>query len=373
MDLFNRVKKSSRGSPTEPSFPEQQNARPSTPNLSRPVEQDNRLRLSNDGGDPNISIPVNLIGPDGSRRRREDAGAGRRSTEMQSERETRPSSPDALSIRSVDSSAKSAGDIERRRRTESSTSAPRTRDSIATTSSGGGGTDPFYRNSSSTGDPSRRFTPSLLSGRVDSPSLRPYANSPSIPPATTPNLNYTSASHNNTISSRTSTSTAASVRSPTVHSFDSSMSMSIPTPSPSSEEFDFPRPASNQDIDLAFEELLPRIVSTPALFEKMRNLDPDKKWTLLFNDAFKTWKAAREKLTHRPVDGRSAPAVGSTLASLSEERSERLSTVVERPGSMLLKGKDETPQWYISRFMNSTITTANVASLGVSLRTYGIE
>ncbi|KPV74991.1 uncharacterized protein RHOBADRAFT_7544, partial [Rhodotorula graminis WP1] len=68
----------------------------------------------------------------------------------------------------------------------------------------------------------------------------------------------------------------------------------------------------------------------------------EKKWTLIYNDAYLRWKNAREKLTHRPVEARSAPA-------------------------------NESPEWYIGRFMNGSITQQQVASLGVCLRTYELK
>lgn len=161
-----------------------------------------------------------------------------------------------------------------------------------------------------------------------------------------------------------------SPRPSTTHSFDDRQSISsFPVPSPHSAEFDFPRPASTSTIEILFNEILPRICSTPAMFEKMRALDIEKKWIMVHNEALNKWKVARENLTHRPVEGKSAPAVGAGASSTivvgggdsgARERAKR-------------RGKNERPEWYVEKIVDQSITKENYESLAISLRTYELE
>ena len=102
------------------------------------------------------------------------------------------------------------------------------------------------------------------------------------------------------------------------------------------------------------------------MIEKMRELDVEKKWIMIYNESFNRWKAAREKLTHRPVDAGSAPAVGTSMGIGGVEPR-------ERQGLAKARGKNEKPEWYVQKFLDGTISQSNVASLSVSLRTYELE
>lgn len=155
------------------------------------------------------------------------------------------------------------------------------------------------------------------------------------------------------------------------------MSTQGPGPSPYSAEFHFARPADPAEIDALFDELLPRIgTSSAAAVGAARSLDVNKKWTLIYNDAFMRWKNAREKLTHRPVDAKSAPAVGTSRTGPAEHvSSPRIGTgsAGDRNSARPSWGKNESPEWYIGRFMDGTITQQQVASLSVCLRTYELQ
>lgn len=158
---------------------------------------------------------------------------------------------------------------------------------------------------------------------------------------------------------------------------ESTMSTQGPGPSPYSAEFHFARPADPAEIDALFDELLPRIgTSSAAAVGAARSLDVNKKWTLIYNDAFMRWKNAREKLTHRPVDAKSAPAVGTSRTGPAEHvSSPRIGTgsAGDRNSARPSWGKNESPEWYIGRFMDGTITQQQVASLSVCLRTYELQ
>lgn len=144
-------------------------------------------------------------------------------------------------------------------------------------------------------------------------------------------------------------------------------------PSPLSSEFSFPRPKTAAAIDELFEELLPKIATTDKAQSEMRALETDKKWIMVYNDCYVKWKAAREKITHRRVEGRSAPAVGASTGSGREGRDGGVD--LGRTGERTPKawGKNERPEWYIGRFMDGSITQAQVASLSVCLRTYELR
>jgi len=142
-----------------------------------------------------------------------------------------------------------------------------------------------------------------------------------------------------------------------------------PSPFASDFEKEFPRPSDPQKIDELFEQLIPQMGTGTEAEAAIRALETDKKWLMIYNDAFSKWKVAREKITHRPVEARSAPGIGTSTNSIAEypttpRASER--TPVGR-------GKNERPEWYIGKFMEGTITQQQVASLSVCLRTYELQ
>lgn len=343
-------------------------------------------------GHASISPPVNLIAhvvpPDDPtddrdrdrERERESRGDARRS---------RPGSPSERSIRSV------ASGEQRRRRTESSAASEHSfatddgRRSVASQRSANGeqsearkplplSPQKKYANgrTNSAGEASSsnasmstsasRHPPSLMSASSYS---SPYA--PSLPSSRSDNRSqYTAsiASSSNGLQNPRRGSVASTVnRSGGASVYGDGPVPALPTPSPYSSDFDFARPSSPTTINQLFEELIPTLASTPKAFDDMRALDPDKKWIMLHNAAFSKWKAAREKLTHRAVEARSAPAVGQSVAERGHhDFSQR---AAERTPNKA-RAKNESPEWYVARFMDGTITAANVASLSVCLRTY---
>lgn len=295
----------------------------------------------------------------------------------------RPGSPSEHSIRSVGSSSR--GD-DRRRRTESLQGVPGEdgRRSAASVHSNGDQAKPLPlspqkkyagngRTNSSGGDSSYgagdpgsgRHTPSLMSQSSYTSAYTTPSSSRADNRSQHSVVSSLSSSAVPLYARRGSTSSVAT-RPATL--FGDGTAPALPAPSPYSAEFDFARPSSPTMINLLFEELLPKLASTPKAFEDMRALDPDKKWIMLHNAAFSKWKTAREKLTHRPVDARSAPAVGTSNSGGGRDQSR----AGERTPNKL-RAKNESPEWYIARFMDGTVTAANVASLSVCLRTYELE
>lgn len=100
---------------------------------------------------------------------------------------------------------------------------------------------------------------------------------------------------------------------------------------------------------------------------------------MLHNDAFLKWKSAREKLTHRAVDARSAPAVGTSAGGYGHSNRESSNSGTGDGGGgkndrmPKQRTKNESAEWYVARFMDGTVTVANVASLAVCLRTYELS
>lgn len=221
---------------------------------------------------------------------------------------------------------------------------------------------------------------STLSSQASSQSFpaspSPYASTSSPRPDFTPRSDTRSQYTSSTSSTsavplfprRGSTATTSSGRPSTIVSYDggSSSRLALLSPSPHSANFELSRPASPSTIHSVFEELLPKLCPSAAMIEKMRELDVEKKWIMIYNESFNRWKAAREKLTHRPVDAGSAPAVGTSMGIGGVEPR-------ERQGLAKARGKNEKPEWYVQKFLDGTISQSNVASLSVSLRTYELE
>ena len=315
-------------------------------------------------------------------------------------RTSRRRSPDIMSIRSVASSVRSAAaeDAERRRIQDGD------RSSLAEM---GVGPSAAAAVSSSSGRPRspplviphRKNTLSSLGGRSSISSSSDNHSMPRYPNVSTFSSAHSNDRHGSVASHRSSSrpenpspamsnnmsffprrSSAASTasRTPTSNPLRESVMSQAPVPSPYSSDFHFPRPTDPAEIDALFDELLPRIgTSSAAALGAARSLDVNKKWTLIYNDAFMRWKNAREKLTHRPVDAKSAPAVGTTRGGQAEHvSSPRIGTssaVGDRSSMRPSWGKNESPEWYIARFMDGTITQQQVASLSVCLRTYELQ
>jgi len=108
------------------------------------------------------------------------------------------------------------------------------------------------------------------------------------------------------------------------------------------EEFNFPRPDNPNDIEAMFA-LVKATRGMPESF----NPSLDAKWTLVYQHELSRWDDERRKL--------------------SEVRRQTAQGVV--PGNSYSK---DSPEWYLKKFMDMTITTKHVASLAVSLRTFPI-
>jgi cytokinesis protein len=118
-----------------------------------------------------------------------------------------------------------------------------------------------------------------------------------------------------------------------------------------------------------FEQLIPQMGTGTEAEAAIRALETDKKWLMIYNDAFSKWKVAREKITHRSVDARSAPGIGTTTTPVIENPK----TPRANERTPVGRGKNERPEWYIGKFMDGTITQQQVASLSVCLRTYELQ
>jgi cytokinesis protein len=281
-----------------------------------------------------------------SRRRSEDTEAGNR----QSGR----SSPGEGSMRSVQSGP-SRYDDRGGRRTPSMADSVSTRASVASASARSSpkkgyasGTPGFYATGSTAGDtgwgsPSPTLSPvSTLQSQPSALPRSPYANNTSRRPST-------------------------------LHSYDTSSSLdSVASSStlvyispPTSATFEFPRPPPHV-ISQRFNELLPKL-DFPR--DAIQSLGIDRQWTLLYIDEHSKWTAAREQLTGKAVDRRSAMLSNMAVGGSSGDSSLRGAG----KGMKGVKGMTENPEWYISKFMDSSITKEEVTGLSVCLRTYSIE
>ncbi|KAL8279166.1 hypothetical protein RQP46_008422 [Phenoliferia psychrophenolica] len=349
-------------------------------------------------GHASISPPVNLIAtlippddPSDDRERDRDRDRDRERDRERDPRKSRPGSPSDRSIRSV-----ASGSTEQhRRRVDSSAehlddAGRRSAASARSSNGNGNGADSLIESRKPLPpSPQKKYA---TSGRTNSAGDSASINSSSTnrhPPSFMSQSSYNSpyATPQSTSSSRSdnrslhtlSTASSANLRRGSVVSTMTRSGVSIygdgpapalPTPSPYSADFDYTRPSSPTTINLLFEELIPTLASTPKAFDDMRALDVDKKWIMLHNAAFSKWKVAREKLTHRAVEARSAPAVGQSASERGHhDHHHHLTRAPERTPNKTT-AKNENPEWYIGRFMDGTVTAANVASLSVCLRTY---
>ena len=102
------------------------------------------------------------------------------------------------------------------------------------------------------------------------------------------------------------------------------------------EEFNFPRPGNDEEIEVLFENIM-----------RMRGLDDiphlsiDQKWHIVYNDEQMRWGEERK----REEQARKQNESGQAAAFV-----------------------EGTPEWYIKKFMDRTITPKQASSLQVSLR-----
>lgn len=147
-----------------------------------------------------------------------------------------------------------------------------------------------------------------------------------------------------------------------------------PTPPITSSEFVFPRPSSDDDIEGLFENLLQRTDVPMRDRDGMRQWPITKKWTMVFNDKLQDWKQTR-KSVH--ID-RTTPQMQATATMpgtpMLEQSAAAAGSISDPSNKMRLqRGKTESPEWYLTKFMDGSIQPAIVSSLTVGLRTYEIS
>lgn len=104
----------------------------------------------------------------------------------------------------------------------------------------------------------------------------------------------------------------------------------------STDEFYFPRPENDEEIEALFQNIM-RLRDLGDL----PSLSTDQKWHIVHNDEHIRWKEEkqREEQARRQVESGQPPA--------------------------FVEG---TPEWYIKRFVDKTVTAKQASSLQVSLR-----
>ena len=109
------------------------------------------------------------------------------------------------------------------------------------------------------------------------------------------------------------------------------------------EEFQFPRPESAEEIEALFEQ-----VKSQRDLGPLNDLTLDQKWLIVYNDEQLRWREERQRAAQqakRPSAGQIAPMTFSK----------------------------DSPEWYLKKFMDMSVTPKHVASLAVSLRTMPIR
>ena len=103
------------------------------------------------------------------------------------------------------------------------------------------------------------------------------------------------------------------------------------------EEFYFPRPNNDEEIEVLFQE----IKRSLDLGDNMPNMTIDQKWQMVYNAEHLRW---------------------------SEERRRDQQTKKQAETGQSASFSEGSPEWYIQRFMDRTITQKQASSLEVSLR-----
>jgi cytokinesis protein len=188
-----------------------------------------------------------------------------------------------------------------------------------------------------------------------------YPSSSSGPPPQQPSLRASRASTHSMTSQRSSLSLNHNKHVP-------------PTPPVTNSEFNFPRPSSDDDVEGLFEDLLQRTDVPIRDRDAMRSWPVAKKWTMVYNDKLQDWKQARKVVHSERVTPQmpSTATMGSTPVFVEQQNPVQLSTDPNNK-MRLQRGKTESPEWYLTKFMDGTIQPAIVSSLTVGLRTYEIS
>jgi cytokinesis protein len=85
---------------------------------------------------------------------------------------------------------------------------------------------------------------------------------------------------------------------------------------------------------------------------QMMAYTPEKKWTLVYQDHLTQWQSEQKRRQHARQTYSSADGPGGLLGKADEEGS---------------------PEWYVKKVMDDTITVQQLGSLSVSLRTQPIR
>ena len=103
------------------------------------------------------------------------------------------------------------------------------------------------------------------------------------------------------------------------------------------DDFEFERP-SDEDVEVLFHE-----VREKRNLGELPNLSVDQKWQIVYNDEQLRWKEekVRDQATRKVMD------TGQGSAAFVKD----------------------SPEWYLKKFLDQTITPKQAASLLVSLRT----
>lgn len=213
------------------------------------------------------------------------------------------------------------------------------------------------------------YSPTMRSIGSSSSQFAPY---PYNTPAAAPSTSTSQASQQAAM--RASQASTHSVKSHRSSISLNSSRMAPPTPPITSSEFVFPRPSSDEDIEGLFEGLLQRTDVPVRDRDGMRQWPLTKKWTMVYNDKLQDWKQGR-KPAHSErgtPQMQSTPTMGGTAAV---EPNAPLSNSQHDPNNKmrLQRGKTESPEWYLTKFMDGSIQPAIVSSLTVGLRTYEIS
>lgn len=101
-------------------------------------------------------------------------------------------------------------------------------------------------------------------------------------------------------------------------------------------DFYFPRPAKDDDIEVLFEN-----VKRTRDLGDMPGLSVEQKWHMVYNDEHIRWKEEKTR----------------------DQQTKRQTQMGESTGLV-----ENTPEWYIRKFLDKTVTAKQAGSLLVSLR-----
>lgn len=105
------------------------------------------------------------------------------------------------------------------------------------------------------------------------------------------------------------------------------------------DEFYFPRPKTDEEIEALFENT--RRVRDLGELSNLANLSIDQKWHMVYNDEQIRWKDERLREEQARKQGENG-----------------------QPGAIV----ENSPEWYIQKFLQKTITAKQASSLHVTIR-----